>query len=43
MFASIKRIYLKTGNKNVVTKALAKGWITEEEAEYILSLEVDKE
>lgn len=35
---SILRLYQKTGNKEVVTKALEKGWITEDEANEILGL-----
>ena len=29
MFESIKRLYLKTGNKSLVKNAVIKGWITE--------------
>lgn len=38
MYESILRLYKKTGNKDVVTKAVAKGWITEDEANEILGL-----
>lgn len=36
MYYTILRLYLKTGNREIVTKALAKGWITQEEANTIL-------
>lgn len=39
MYNSILRLYKKTGNKDVVTKALEKGWITEAEANEILGEE----
>ena len=35
MFETIKRLYAKTGNPEVVTKAAEKGWITQEEADTI--------
>lgn len=38
MFETIKRIYAKTGNADAVTKAVARGWITQEEAGRILSI-----
>ena len=28
MYATIKRLYAKTGDKTVVSNAVAKGWIT---------------
>lgn len=37
MYNTILRLYKQTGNEEVVTKALAKGWITEEEAQKILA------
>lgn len=37
MFETIKRLYIKTGNPAVVTNAVAKGWITQEEADLILA------
>ena len=37
MYETIKRLYAKTKNKSVVEKALAKGWITEEEKNAILA------
>lgn len=43
MFSTIKRIYLNTGNKTVVTKAYKKGWITKEQMEYILSLKTTED
>lgn len=36
MFETIKRLYAKTGNPEVVTRAVAKGWITQEQADSIL-------
>ena len=36
MFETIKRLYAKTGNSAVVTGAVTKGWITQEEANSIL-------
>lgn len=38
MYDSILRLYKKTGNKDVVTKALDKGYITEDQANEILGL-----
>jgi hypothetical protein len=38
MYETIKRLYAKTGNPVVVTNAVAKGWITEEEGNTILGL-----
>lgn len=29
MYATIRRLYAKTGNKTVVENAVKKGWITE--------------
>lgn len=37
MFETIKRLYVKTGNPEVITKAVEKGWITQEEADTILA------
>lgn len=37
MYETIKRLYSKTKNTAVVEKALAKGWITEEEKNAILA------
>ena len=31
MFDTIKRLYAKTGDKNMVKNAVKKGWITEEQ------------
>ena len=39
MYETIKRFYSKTKNTAVVEKALAKGWITEEEKNAILAEE----
>lgn len=36
MFETIKRLYAKTGNTEVVEKAVAKGWISEKQKEEIL-------
>lgn len=35
MFNTIKRLYIKTGNKVVVANAVVKGWITEEQYKLI--------
>lgn len=35
MFETIKRLYAKTGNKNMVKNAVKKGWITAEQYEEI--------
>ena len=37
VYYTIVRLYQKTGNKAVVENAVAKGWITEAEAEKILA------
>lgn len=37
MFETIKRLYVKTGNTEVVTKAVERGWLTQPEAELILN------
>lgn len=37
MFETIKRLYNKTGNAEVVEKAVVKGWITEEQKTEILN------
>lgn len=37
MFEMIRRLYVKTGNLAVVTDAVSKGWITQEEADTILA------
>ena len=39
MYETIKRLYSKTKNTAGVEKALAKGWITEEEKNAILAEE----
>lgn len=31
MFATIKRLYAKTGDKTLVANAVKKGWITEDQ------------
>lgn len=31
MYNTIKRLYLKTKNTTILTNALAKGWLTEEQ------------
>lgn len=36
MFETIKRLYAKTGKESVVSNAVKKGWITQEQAEEIL-------
>ena len=36
MLETIKRLYTKTGNPAVVTRAVEKGWITQTEADFIL-------
>ena len=38
MYDSILRLYKKTGNEAVVTKAVEKGYITQDEANEILGL-----
>lgn len=38
MYETIKRIYLKTGNREAVEKAQEKGWITAEQAQTILGM-----
>lgn len=43
MFETIKRIYGNTGNKEAVTRAQSKGWITPEEANQILGTTTDPE
>lgn len=35
MFDTIKRLYAKTGDKNMVKNAVKKGWITAEQYEEI--------
>jgi len=37
MFETIRRLFVKTGNPAVVTGAVSKGWITQEEADTILA------
>lgn len=37
MLKTITRLYKQTGNEEIVTKALVKGWISEAEAEEILN------
>jgi hypothetical protein len=41
MYQSIRRIYIKTGNKDYVISAYNKGWITEEQKDKILAIEFD--
>lgn len=36
MFNTIKRLYEKTGNKEIVDNALSKGWITEDQRDLII-------
>ena len=36
MYRTIQRIYTNTGDKEVVTKAYKKGWITESQMKEIL-------
>lgn len=43
MYETIKRIYLKTGNREAVEKAQEKGWITAEQAQTILDMATDPE
>ena len=38
MFETITRLYRKTGNAEVVEKAAAKGWISQEEKARILAI-----
>lgn len=37
MYSTIKRLYAKTKNAEVVNKAVAKGWITEADAAEIMA------
>lgn len=37
MFETIARLYKKTGNVEVVEKAVAKGWISQEERKSIFA------
>lgn len=41
MYASIRRIYIKTRNKDYVISAYNKGWITEEQKDNILAIEFE--
>lgn len=41
MYETIKRLYSKTCNEEVVTRAKEKGWITSEEADEILGIAID--
>ncbi len=41
MYQSIRRIYIKTRNKDYVISAYNKGWITEEQRDKILAIEFD--
>ena len=41
MYASIRRIYIKTRNAQYVESAYQKGWITEEQRDKILAIEFD--
>lgn len=43
MYETIKRIYLKTGNKDAVERALEKGWITADQAKALLGMEAAPE
>ena len=36
MFETIKRLYAKTGNADVVARAVKKGWITQKQGEEII-------
>lgn len=36
MYQTIKRLYAKTGNKEIVANAVAKDWITAEQYEEIV-------
>lgn len=36
MFQTIMRLYLKTENTDLVMKAVEKGWISREKADFIL-------
>lgn len=38
MFETIKRLYAKTENKMVVSAAVAKNWITADQAKLILAV-----
>lgn len=38
MYSTILRLYNKTKNADVVTRAVEKGWITEDEANAILGV-----
>lgn len=40
MYQSIRRIYIKTGNAEYVINAYNKGWITEEQKNKILAIEL---
>lgn len=35
MFATIKKLYIKTGNETIVRNAVKKGWITQSQYEKI--------
>lgn len=41
MYATIRRIYIKTRNKDYVISAYNKGWITEEQKDNILAIEFE--
>lgn len=41
MYQAIRRIYIKTRNKDYVISAYNKGWITEEQKDKILAIEFD--
>lgn len=41
MYQSIRRIYIKTRNRDYVINAYNKGWITEEQKDKILAIEFD--
>jgi len=39
MYETIKRLYAKTGNPAIVSSAVSKGWITQEQANTILGIQ----
>ena len=36
MYGTVKRLYVRTGNVDVVSRAVKKGWITEDEGKRIV-------
>ena len=40
MFETVKRLFAKTGNKEVVANAVKKGWITQEQYKVITGEEL---